>query len=118
MSVRLEWYGDLAVDLVKVAAGIGLSNAAEAVKAESNAAAPTESAYLVGSSGTDVDRENLEASVYYDPQGAPKGGKPVYAIVRHEALREGGAPKYLERPVIAARGAVAEELATQIRRML
>src|SRR5690625_5928164 len=87
----------------KDGAGVGLRRAAEMLLEASNAAAPTESGHLVESSGVDVDQEGLEASIYYGPTSAPRRGKPVYAIVRHEALRQGGAPKYLERPVIRNR---------------
>lgn len=84
----------------------------------SNAAAPKETTYLVDSSGTDVDTQGLEASVYYDPQDAPRGGKPIYAVVRHEALRQGGAPKYLERPFLRNRNVALQMVAGRIRRAL
>lgn len=118
MSVAFEWRGDLAVEAFKGGAADGLRAASDMVLEASNAAAPQETTYLVDSSGTDVDSEGLEASVYYDPQGAPRGGKPIYAIVRHEALRQGGAPKYLERPLLANRGAALQLIAGRIERAL
>lgn len=118
MSVSFEWQGDLAKTAFKTGAAGGLREAAEMILEASNAAAPTDTTYLVDSSGTDVDAESLEASVYYDPQGAPKGGKPIYAVVRHEALRQGGAPKYLERPFLRNRNTALQLIAGQIRRVL
>lgn len=118
MSVQFEWRGDLAKTQFKAGAADGLREAAQMILEESNAVAPTESTHLVDSSGTDVDMDGLEASIYYDPQGAPKGGKPVYAIVRHEALRQGGAPKYLERPFLRNRNTALQLIAGRIRRAL
>lgn len=118
MSVQFEWRGELAKTAFKQGAADGLTKAADLILEASNAAAPTETTNLVDSSGTDVDTAALEASVYYDPTTAPRGGKPVYAIVRHEALRQGGAPKYLERPLLANRGTVLQLIAGQIRSVL
>jgi len=118
VSVQFEWRGDLARTQFKGGAADGLREAAQMILEASNAAAPTESTHLVDSSGTDVDAESLEASVYYDPQGAPKGGKPIYAVVRHEALRQGGAPKYLERPFLRNRNTALQMIAGRIRRVL
>lgn len=118
MSVQFEWRGELAKTTFKRGAVEGLSRAANLVLEASNAAAPSESGNLVNNSGTDVDTQGLAASVYYDPQDAPRDGKPVYAIVRHEALRQGGAPKYLERPLLANRGTVLQLIAGEIRSVL
>lgn len=118
MSARIEWHGDFAKAAVRAAAGQGLGQAAEMVKSASNAMVPEESGYLGKHSGTDVDAQGLEATIYYDPPGAPKGGKKVYAIVRHEALRQGGQPKYLERPLIANRHEAARIIAAAIQRAL
>lgn len=118
MSVRVEWYGDLAKRAVKDAAAFGLTQAAKMVKDASNAMVPEESGYLGRHSGTDVDSQGLEATVYYDPPGAPKGGKKVYAIVRHEALHQGGQPKYLERPLIANRHEALRLIAGAIQKVL
>ena len=118
MSVQFEWNGDQAKALTKAALGEGLAAAADGLKAASNEAAPSESGHLVRSSGTDVDRDALEASVYYGPTSAPRDGKPVYAIVRHEALRQGGAPKYLERPLVRFRAELAEIVARAVGRVL
>ncbi len=104
--------------MAKQGAADGLRQAAEEVKAESNSRAPSESGALIASSGVDVDADAGVASIYYGPDGAPKGGKKVYAIVRHEALRQGGAPKYLERPLLAARRAFPSTLAAAIQRVL
>jgi len=118
VNATIEWHGELAMSRFKDGAGVGLRRAAEMLLEASNAAAPTESGHLVESSGVDVDQEGLEASIYYGPTSAPRRGKPVYAIVRHEALRQGGAPKYLERPVIRNRGAAAAIVAAEIRKAL
>lgn len=118
MNARIEWHGDLAKTLAKQGSAAGLSDAAEALKEASNAVAPTETGHLVASSGTDVDAQSLTASVFYGPDGAPKGGKNVYAIVRHEAMRQGGAPKYLERPLLRFRQSMASTLAAAIRKVL
>lgn len=118
MSVQFEWHGDLAKTMAKQGAAVGLREAASAVKDESNARAPDDSGNLIASSGVDVDGDALVAHVYYGPQSAPRGGKRVYAIVRHEALRQGGSPKYLERPLLAARRVFPATLAAAIRRVL
>lgn len=118
MSVQFEWRGDLAKDTFQSGAVEGLNQAADLVLEASNKAAPKETTHLVDSSGRDVDDGALEASVYYDPQNAPRGGNPIYAVVRHEALRQGGAPKYLERPLLANRGTVLQLIAGRIRSVL
>ncbi|HLS15006.1 MAG TPA: hypothetical protein VK095_10895 [Beutenbergiaceae bacterium] len=118
MNARIEWRGDLAKTQAKQGAVAGLRAAAEAVLAASNAAAPTETGHLVDSSGTDVDTDALVASVYYDPQMPPNRGGKVYAIVRHEAMRQGGSPKYLERPLLQNRATVLQLIAGQIRSVL
>lgn len=118
MSAQFEWRGDLAKTMAKRGAAAGLRRAAEDVKTESNSRAPSESGALIASSGVDVDENDLAASIYYGPDGAPKGGKKVYAVVRHEALRQGGSPKYLERPLLASRRSFPSTLAAEIRRAL
>jgi len=118
MSISFEWRGELAMAALQSAATEGLEQAADLILEASNKAAPKETTTLVDSSGTDVDRVGLEASVYYDPQSPPRGGNPIYAIVRHEALRQGGAPKYLERPLLANRGTALQMIAGQIQRVL
>lgn len=118
MNARIEWRGDLVKKLAQDSIVKGLETAATEVKIASNAAAPSESGHLVSSSGTDVDRGTQTASVFYGPTTAPKSGNKVYAIVRHEALRQGGAPKYLERPLVSSRRVVASALAASIRRAL
>ena len=118
MSATFQWNGDVAKRTVRNAAALGLRDGAELIKDASNEAAPEESGNLVDSSGTDVDTQSLVASIYYDPQDAPREGKPIYAVVRHEALREGGAPKYLERPLIAQRDAALRKVAAQIERVM
>lgn len=118
MSVHFEWHGDLVKAQTRAAIVRGLADASGELKEASNAAAPKDSSHLVASSGTDVDEGGLAASVYYDPQTAPRKGKPVYAIVRHEALRQGGSPKYLEKPLIRFRGRFAQIIAGAIGRVL
>lgn len=118
MSVSFEWQGDLARTAFKAGAAGGLREAAEMILEASNAVAPKDTTHLVDSSGTDVDAEALEASVYYDPTSPARGGKPIYAVVRHEALRQGGAPKYLERPFLRNRNTALQLIAGRIRRVL
>lgn len=118
MSVSFEWRGDLAKTMFKQGAGTGLREAAEMILEASNAAAPSESGHLVDTSGVDVDADGLEASIYYDPQMPPKQGGDVYAIVRHEALRQGGSPKYLERPFLRNRNTALQMVAGKIRSVL
>lgn len=111
-GARIEWHGDLAIEKWRAGAAAGLHDAVTLVHEASMAAAPKDTLDLVKSSGTDVDAAALEGSIYYDPD------RGIKAIVRHEALRQGGSPKYLEKPLLANRAAALAAAAKQIRRAL
>lgn len=88
----------------------GLETAAEHLKAASNRVAPIEHDTLIQSSGTDVDRDALQASVFYDTD---------YAVIQHEDLSERHDPgregKYLERPLHTEAPKLADLIADGLR---
>ena len=93
MSIQatVEWHGAEAIQAVMSATERGLKTAAEHVLTEANKTIPLDQGPLQRSGGTDIDRGNLQASIYY---GTP------YARRQHEEIGWRHAPgrraKWLE----------------------
>lgn len=89
--IQIDWFGNEAKASVKNGAEIGLWRAAQHVLTEANRTVPWDQGPLMRSGGTDLDRGNLEASVYYDTP---------YARRQHEELgwrhKPGKRAKWLE----------------------
>lgn len=90
--VRFRWNGRFVSNKVREAAGEGLYEAAEHLLEHSNRTVPLEEGTLMRSGQTDVDRENLKATVSYDTP---------YARAQHENLEyrhdPGRRAKWLEQ---------------------
>lgn len=113
LSSRLTWNGDLVDELAREGAAAGLGIGAEHVLGVSRQRVPLEEATLERSGGTDVDADELVASVFYDTP---------YAVRQHEELDwehdEGREAKYLENPLTEEADTVVELVAAEIRRSL
>ena len=77
MSFRMNWKGGMAKQRAKQGAVNGLFEASEYSLESANRTVPHEDGDLQASGGTDVDQQNLKASVYYDTP---------YARRQHEEL--------------------------------
>ncbi|WP_167455201.1 minor capsid protein [Amycolatopsis kentuckyensis] len=113
MSIRAEvnWNGEQVDAEATAAAEHGLALGAEHVLQASRAVVPLEEGTLERSGVASQD--GLEAAVSYDT---------VYAARQHEELTwrhtEGRTAKYLEGPLNAEQGTVAEIIAAELRRAL
>lgn len=112
-NFRLRFDGAAATREIRAGAARGLYLAAEFVLGESTAVVPLDEAALQNSGTASVDEASLTAMVSYDTP---------YAVIQHERLDFRHAPgrqaKYLEQPLNACRGPVAQIIAAQIRRAM
>lgn len=114
--MALIWRGDEAISRIREGAARGLTRAAKALLAESQARVPVDSGDLRKSGAThDATPAELVARVTYNAHS--EDGFP-YGIVQHENLSfkhpHGGEAKFLERPAIEMEhqlmGVVAQEI--------
>lgn len=75
MSVSMRWYGDDVTKRIRQAQIKALRDSAEHILTEANKTNPYREGTLERSGSTDVDEEEMQASVYYDTP---------YAIKVHE----------------------------------
>ncbi|MGW6481321.1 hypothetical protein ACWGDS_26070 [Streptomyces sp. NPDC055059] len=112
-SFRLQFNGGAVEHEIRAAAVRGLYLAAEHVLARSTEVVPLDEGPLQHSGTASVDEGSLRAAVSYDTP---------YAVRQHEELDYRHAPgrqaKYLEGPLNAASGDVAQIIAAQIRRAM
>lgn len=113
VTMKVTWKGDLAKESVRRGAARGLERWAEDVLEQAKRIVPIEIHTLQDSGNTDIDREKLEATVYFDTP---------YAARQHEELDwqhdEPGQAKYLETPLILREKVGLRMLAEEIRKEL
>lgn len=112
-SVRLQWNGAAATELMRRAAARGLLLGAEHVLAASRQRVPINEGTLERSGAASVDEQSMSAAVSYDTP---------YAVRVHEDMNARHAPgrsaKYLESVLPETAGEVQALIAAQIRRAL
>jgi hypothetical protein len=105
-----NWRGAEVINSTKRAAANGLEDGAEFILGESNADVPHQEGTLEGSGDTSIDRESLEATIFYDTP---------YAVRQHEdmSLQHPGSrhAQYLELALATNHDAVLNYIAAQIK---
>ncbi|MFF4738781.1 hypothetical protein ACFY2W_23290 [Streptomyces sp. NPDC001262] len=112
-SVRIQWNGAAATELMRRAAARGLLLGAEHVLTESRKRVPINEGTLERSGAVSVDEQAMAAAVSYDTP---------YAVRVHEDMTARHAPgrsaKYLESVLPETGDAVQALIAAQVRRAL
>lgn len=120
--MAVNWHGPEAVLRMRVGAARGLSRAARALLAESQARVPVDTGDLRGSGAThDATPSALQSRVTYNassPDGFP------YGVAVHEGLdmefkldhNPGAQAKFLERPAVEMRDKLMAVVAREIKR--
>ncbi|MFC5720370.1 hypothetical protein ACFP1Z_09370 [Streptomyces gamaensis] len=112
-SVRLQWNGRAATEVIRRATARGVLLGAEHVLAESRKKVPINEGTLERSGAASADEQTLTAAVSYDTP---------YAVRVHEDMTARHAPgrsaKYLESVLPETSGAVQALIAAQVRRAL
>ncbi|MEX2984575.1 hypothetical protein [Streptomyces sp. C36] len=112
-SVRLQWNGAAATELMRRAAARGLLLGAEHVLAASRQRVPINEGTLERSGAASVDEQSMTAAVSYDT---------TYAVRVHEDMNARHSPgrsaKYLESVLPEVSGEVQALIAAQVRRAL
>ncbi|MEU7163139.1 hypothetical protein AB0A70_00565 [Streptomyces morookaense] len=112
-SVRIQWNGAAATELIRRAAARGLLLGAEHVLAESRKRVPIAEGTLERSGAASVDEQQLVAAVSYDTPYARRVHEDMTA--RHAP---GRSAKYLESVLPETSDAVQALIAAQVRRAL
>jgi hypothetical protein len=114
--VALTWRGDEAIRRMREGAAIGLTRAARALAAESDARVPVDSTDLRRSRGVhEATPDSLISAVTYNTP---------YAVIQHERLdfnhpqthNPGAQAKFLERPAMELHDKLMGVVAAEIRR--